>query len=108
MAAEAVQKVKQAEEQASEMVRKANDEARELIRKAEAAGLARQKAIIMEANRQKAEMIEQANLKAAQGCADLLREGEAQRQQILNPEPQSFEQAVQIVIERIVNLNGDS
>lgn len=108
MAAEAVLKVKQAEEQASELVRKANDEAKELIRKAEADGLSRQKAVIMEANRQKAEMIEQANLRAVQGCADLLREGESQRQQILNPEPQKFEQAVQIVIERIVNVNGNS
>lgn len=108
MAAEAVLKVKQAEEQGNEMVRKANDEAKELIRKAEADGLTRQKGIIAEANRMKEEMIAAANHKAVQGCADLLSEGEAQRQRILNPEPQRFEQAVQIVIERIVNVNGYS
>lgn len=108
MAAEAILKVKQAEEQASELVRRANDEAKEQIRKAEADGLARQKEIILEANQMKAEMIEQANHKAVQGCADLLSEGEAQRQRILNPDPQKLEQAVQIVIERILNVNGDS
>lgn len=108
MAAEAVLKVKQAEEQGNELVRKANEEAKELIRKAEADGLTRQKGIITEASRMKAEMIAAANQKAVQGCAGLLSEGEAQRQRILNPEPQRFEQAVQIVIERIVNVNGYS
>lgn len=108
MAAEALLKVREAEEQGGELVRRANDEAKEMIRKAEADGLTRQKAIIAEANRMKAEMIEQAGRKAVQGCADLLSEGEAQRQRILNPDPQKFEQAVQIVIERIVNVNGNS
>lgn len=108
MAAEAVLKVKQAEEQASEIVRRASDEAKELIRKAETEGRTRQKEVIAEANRMKAEMIDRAGKAAVSGCSDLLREGEAQKQKILNPEPQRFEQAVQIVIERIVNVNGYS
>lgn len=108
MAAEAVLKVKKAEEKGSELVRRAGDEAKELIRKAETEGQNRRKAIIAEANRMKAEMIEQANQKAVRDCAELISEGERNRQRILNPDPLKLEQAVQIVIERVVNLNGDS
>lgn len=103
MAAEAVLKVKEAEEKGSELIRKSNEEAKEIIKRSGFDGEKKRKAIVNEACKTKEKIIEMAVNKAALECSELIKKGSEEKANILNPEKKKFERAVSLVVERIVN-----
>ena len=107
MAAEAVLRIKEAEDAGSELIRRASEEARDILKKAESDGAAQKKAIIAEAERMKAELIEKAVQKAEADCAEFVEAGRAERDGILRPQAEKLEKAAQIATERIVKTDGD-
>lgn len=107
MAAEAIYEVKKAEEKGSEILRSANEKAREIIKKAEVDATRKQREILNEAIQQKQKLLNEAVQRAEEDCIPLTLQSEQEKAAILNPDKQKFEKAVQIVIERIVNDNGN-
>jgi V/A-type H+-transporting ATPase subunit G/H len=106
MAAEAVLKVREAEEKARETLSKSAEEAKEIINNAGSEGEKKRRAILDEAYESKKRVIETAVGKAGEECLKLSDDGEKAKAGILNPDKKKFKKAEDLVIERIVNYSG--
>lgn len=106
LAADAVLKVKEAEDNGSEVIKRANEVSKDILKNAEADAQKKCKAILDEAYRMKAEIIEAASKKAAEECNGLILKGDEEKEKVLHPDKAKFDRASDLIVERIVNLNG--
>ena len=102
LAAEAVLRLKEAENDGSELIRQSSDEAREIVRKAEIDCAAKKKAIIAEAEKMKTAIIEATGKKAEAECSELVKAGRSEKERILNPDTAKLEAAVKMVTDKIL------
>lgn len=107
MAAEAVLKVKEAEDQAKEIIRAANENARSMLSSAEKDAAKQNKAILDEAARGRLELIAASTEKAERDCESLVADGIREREALLSPDQSKFKSAVQLIVERIVSGDGN-
>ncbi len=108
MAADAVVKIKEAEEKGAEIIRLANEQAKEIIQNASKDGLQKRLEIITQANMERIKIIEAAIKSANESCKPLIDEGNKAKGRIKHPDPNALKKATDIVIERIVNARGNS
>lgn len=106
MAAEAVLKIKEAEEKGSERVKNASERAKEVIRTAESSAALKKNEIIGEAGKRRTEIIGAALEKAAAECGELSKIGNAEKEKILNPSSDAFGSAVEYAVEKILKAEG--
>ena len=107
MAAEAVLKVRDAERQNKTIIEHANEQARQITAEAERAAQEMRKNAVRDARTAGRDLVEAAATRAEQESAELLRHGEAERERLSSPEAAKLEEAINFVIERIVNANGN-
>jgi vacuolar-type H+-ATPase subunit H len=107
LAAEAVFKIKEAEDQGKELVRKAGDEARQLVADAKRDGGESKKSILADAAREKKDLMDAAVRRADKRCEAIVSEGAAEREKLLAPPGEKLSSAIKLVMERIVSTNGD-
>lgn len=107
MAADAVNKIRETEEQGRLAVRRAADEAKQIVAAAGKEADERRQAILRDAASQRDSMIQEARNKAQQTCKTIEDEGNADRQKLLSPDPDKLDSAVKFVMERIVSVRGN-
>jgi len=108
MAKEAIIKIKEAEDGASKIIRTATEKARQVIEKSLKDALKKKASIIQGAESLKKINSENAKKEAKTQCIPMSEKSRIEIEKILNPDQDKFEKAIEIVVERIVNLNGDS
>ena len=106
MAAEAILKIKDAEDQAAELIKKAQEATKNLIADAQLEGEKQYKAIVSGAREQASQLVSEAVFAAEKNAAQELLKGNEEKEKILSPAPAKLAQAVQLVIERVVS-NGN-
>lgn len=104
MAAEAIQRIKDAEDKASMKLAEALEEAKKISKAAQKKGSDKRQAILADAKRQREEIMEKARSEAEAESVPLTKESDAEINQIKNPAPKKLDEAVGKVIERIVRL----
>lgn len=107
MAAEAVYKIKEAEEKGTAIIRYANEKANEIIQNAVRDGAQRSEEIIEQAYQVKSEIIKASIKNAYESCMPMTEKSNREIAKIKNPDGKKLEIAINAVIERIVK-NGDS
>ena len=107
MAKEAIAKIKSAEAEAAEILGIAAEKANHIMAESKKNALDEKESIIRGAQSAKEAAIENAKKEARARCAPIIADGRARAEKILNPDAAAFEQAVNTVVERIVNLNGN-
>ena len=107
MAAEAVLRIKAAEDRGSELIRQATEDAREIIRRATVDGIAKKNAMIAEAEIMKSETIRVSEQNARAKCSDFVNAGQVGKMGYLNPSDATLDKAAQMIAERIVNTYGN-
>ena len=106
MAAEALQKVSEAEKKGMQLIVKAGEDAKEIVQKAETEGERMRNQVVREAYLKKEEIIRAAGEKAALDCAELSRQADAEMENIHSPGGEKLERAADLIVERIVNISG--
>jgi V/A-type H+-transporting ATPase subunit G/H len=108
LALEVINSLKDAENQAEEIVNKAQADRKEIIKKAEEKAKEEYTRIIAEANSQVVSIMDTAVKEGEQKAAPIKEKGSQEEEAILNLTGVEFDKAVNMVIERIVNTNGNS
>ncbi len=106
MAKEAIIKIKEAEDKGNALIQKANEQAKQILKNAETEGDEKAKEIIKEAQTLRLDIIEKARAEAIKECEPLLKEGDASLEGILKPDSGKWNKTIQLITERIVNVNG--
>lgn len=104
MAAEAVLKIKEAEDRGRELIRKAGEEARQIALSYERNSAEQRNTILVKAKNTKAEIIDAAVKKAGTECEELERRGDEEKKAILDPGAEKLEQTIKFITERIVSV----
>jgi len=107
LAAEAVLRINEAEEQGREILRKASDRARQITSGAEKEAKDKAKNMIAEAQKTRQAMIDAARQEAEKGSQELLAGGEAERNRLLSLEPARRRDAIDFVMKKVVGDNGN-
>lgn len=107
MAAEAIGRIKQAEDKGGETIRNAQEAAKEILKSAQKVGGEKKQKILQEAREQYDKLIQKAQEEAETECAPLWSDGKKEMDKILNPEIQLLNRAVGKVVERIVSADGN-
>ncbi|MDL2274200.1 hypothetical protein LJC34_06650 [Oscillospiraceae bacterium OttesenSCG-928-G22] len=103
MAAEAVYRIKEAEETAEKRQKDASAEASDIIANAKLHGESKKKSIVKDAEDRKREMIERATAAAVSAAEPVVLKGVEEREKIVNPGADKLEEAIRLIVERIVN-----
>lgn len=107
MAKEAIRKIKETEDHAAEILKDASEEARARLRGAEDRAALKEREVLEEARLARERILETAKRTAEVESRPIVEAGEKELAAIQNPDPKKVEAAVQFVIERIVNVNGN-
>jgi vacuolar-type H+-ATPase subunit H len=102
LAAEAVLKIREAEEKGGEMIKDAGAEAREILRKAEADGVLMKNGVAQEAEREKLRIISEAEATAAKESAKLEDKNKSELYEMRTPSGQKLTDAVALVVKSVV------
>lgn len=108
MAVEAIKEIKKVEKQAEAMVKEAHQQSKEIISKATLQGEVQYKTIVEEAKVKAQEIINLSITSGNEEAEALLVAGESKCAGIRNLSEDRINSAVKLVIERIVNINGNS
>lgn len=104
MAAQAVLRIKDAEDAGKELVRRANEQARQIMSDAAKESDRRCKEILDEAQKKRLQMMKNAEETAENDCGELIARGENERDSILSPPRERLDKAVELITERIVRV----
>ena len=107
MAKEALEKVRQAEEKAREITKEASQKSRDIRRDAEARADERYKEIMNMAARETEALREKARLEGEQEAKPILESGKAKAGELSALDDKVLEDAVNIILERIVKADGN-
>ena len=108
MAAEIINEIKKAEQQAKEIVVQANKDSKDMISKATNKAETIYKEILLVAKNESNDII---NAQIASGNTEaekLFEQGKRDCETIASPSQTRVDEAVKLVIERIVNIHGNS
>lgn len=108
MAIEALNEVKRAEAEAGEMIKTAQQESKDIILKAKVEAEAEYKNIIDMAKRKAQEIMDNAIEIGNYETQPIIESGKVQCNEIKNTPEAKMKDAAKFVIERIVNVNGNS
>ncbi|HDK7167274.1 ATP synthase F0 subunit B [Clostridium sporogenes] len=108
MAKDAIKEIKAAEEEANKIINDAKLESREIIKKAEENALKEYKDIINKSSLEAKRIMDEVESKANGEATLIFKEGKEKADEILNVSNDLLDKAVNLVVERIVNFNGDS
>ena len=108
MAIEAIKQVREVEQKAEAMVKTAHQQSKEIISKATLQGEEQNKTIVEEAKTKAQEIINKAISSGEEEAKTLLNEGAVKCESIRNLSKDKVDAAFKLVIERIVNTNGNS
>ncbi len=108
MAKEAIEAVREAEQEANRMLQDATQTSRDIKKEAERLAEEKYQQILEEANRE-AEEIKQKALQEGEAVAKpILEKGMKESERLIALSDEDLSQAVNIIIERIVNTYGNS
>jgi len=107
MAKEALEKVRQAEEKAREITKEASQKARDIRREAEARADERYKEIMNMAANETEVLREKARLEGEQEAKPILENGKVKAEELSALDGKVLEDAVNIILERIVKADGN-
>ncbi|MGL5764869.1 MAG: ATPase [Sarcina sp.] len=108
MAVEIISEIKNTEQVAREIIINANKEAKEIISKATLEAEQSHKAILDDAKCEGQKIIDAAVTSANIKAEKLFEQGKKDCKSITDLDKEKIDQAVKLVIERIVNIHGDS
>lgn len=108
MAKEAIEKVREAEVQANVIMQEANQNSRDSKKEAEILADEKYKQIIREADREAKEIQEKALQEGEIESKPILEKGLIEAKKLEEITDQDLDSVVNIIIERIVNVNGNS
>jgi V/A-type H+-transporting ATPase subunit G/H len=108
MALEAIGEIKKAEIQGEEIISKAKARSRDLIKSASIKMEAEYKKIIESAENEYNIILQDAEKNVEKRSIPILNEGKEKVDEITNIPQERFNNAVNMVVERIVNMNGNS
>lgn len=107
MALEVITGIKEAEKKAEDMIKEAEEMKKAALKKAEIRADEEYSRIISEADYEVAALIGKAEEEAQNEALPILQNGEKEIKLISNTPPDRIDKAVNFVIERIVNINGN-
>lgn len=108
MVKEAIKAVKEAEAEANKILQEANETSRNLKREGEALAEEKYRQIMEEAKRE-AEGIKEKALQEGEAIAKpIMEKGMKESEELAALSNEELDKAVNIIIERIVNINGNS
>ena len=108
LALEVINSLKEAEKKADLTISEAEAKKKEIIKAAEQKANEEYSRIISEANLEAKNIIDAAVLEAQKEAMPIAERGKNEEEAILNLPNDKFSKAVNLVIERIVNTNGNS
>lgn len=108
MAKEAIEAIRKAEEEANNILQEAIQTSRDSKRETQLLAEEKFKLIIDEANNEAKELREKALLEGENISIPIINKGDEESKKILNMSDAKLESAANIIIERIVNVNGNS
>lgn len=107
LAAEAIAKIKQVEEEADKLISAASDKARQILQDGQKSALAEKQKILDEYEAERVKAIQTAEQQAREKAAPEVAAAKKQLAGILNPDAQKIEKAISLITERIVDANVD-
>ena len=108
MALKAINEIKKVEEQAEEMIKQDHHQSKEIISKATLQADEEYKKIVDEGKKKAFEIINDAVLSGEKEAAILLKDGVKKCENIYNLSDDKIDKAIKLVIERVVNTDGNS
>lgn len=105
---DAINKIKEAENTAAIILEKSMEDSKNIIKHAEVKGESQYNSLLNEAEKMAKAIKEKALLEGKDKADPILKLGHEQINKIINIEQDKFNSAVNLVIERIVNFNGNS
>ena len=108
MARDAFLKAKEAEDNCVDIIKIANNKAKAILDQAENDGTAKYEAIILHANRQKLDTIEETKSATKAECQFIITKGESEVAKLKKQTDEELSKVVSLIMERIVNIHGDS
>lgn len=108
MAAEIISEIRKVEQEAKELIISANKNSKEIIAKATSDADSKYNQILDNAKLEVKKIMDNAILEANKDADVLYDNGQAECKLISNPSTEKFDEAVNLVIERIVNIHGNS
>lgn len=108
MAKEAIEAIRKAEKEANTILQEASQASRDLKKEAQLSAEKKYKNIMDEAHVQAKELREKALLEGEDISKPIIAKGTEEAKSILNMDDAKLNFAANIIIERIVNVNGNS
>lgn len=108
MALEAINEIKKAEALAEEKIKNVQQQSKDLIKNANMKAEEEFERIINEAKLEAKDILDRAIASGNEEAAPILEKGKSEKEAILNISKDIMDKAVNLVIERIVKINGNS
>lgn len=108
MALEAIKDIRQTEEKAEETIRLAREQAKDIIKNAGIKAKEKYDEIILSGKNDVKVIIESKEEEGIKQSSPILGKGNVEKEDILNLNEEKLQKAVNLVVERIVNINGNS
>lgn len=108
MALDVILKVKEAEKKADASIKLANDKSKEILKKAQTDANDTYNSMIIDSKEKESDIITENIQNANCKAKDIFKNGEKEVQEILNISNEKKQNAVKLVVERIVNIHGNS
>ena len=108
MALEAINDIKKAEEKAEKLIQEATSEAREILKNANKLAEEEYNKIIESANLRKNEILKNSELDGNSEANPILSKGETEVQEIKSISSEKKDNAINLIVERIVKIHGNS
>lgn len=108
MALEVIRKVREVEMQAEELIVQVQKDSARMLKDANTEGKARYDAILLDAKEQGEQIISNALATAEEQAEKVVAQGKLQQKEIVQHSEERMGQAINLVIERIVDMYGNS
>ncbi len=108
LAVEVISEIQKAEQNAKDILQQANKDSKNLISKATLQGNEEYNQIVEKAKKEAQEIINKSIAEGNKEAEDLFKQGEEQCKAIKAPSKDKIDEASKLVIERIVNIHGNS
>ena len=108
MALEAINYIKKAEEQAEELIQEATIKSKEIVKNAAIQAEEEYNKILKDANLRKDEILKKAEEEGNVKAAPILEKGEKDVEEIKNISDDKKNNAINLIVERIVKIHGNS
>ncbi|WP_415875869.1 ATPase [Clostridium sp.] len=108
LALEAIKKIRDTEEKAMEIIKKAQNDSNQIIKDSDVKAASEYKRILNEAKNEAKKILDDAAANAEKEAIPIIESGKTSAENIKDISKEKLEMAVNLVVERIVNINGNS